>query len=508
MLASRDNQVALLEREVKGVRDLVEEGYAPFNRQMELERGDRRHLGASTADVQANLARAQSAILELRQRAQVLRSDYRKEVDTQLADVRRDVQAEAERFKALTEELARTEIRTPATGQVVGLAIQTVGGVVQAGQKLMDIVPQNEAPGARSPRGPASDRPDPSGRDGRCAFLRPLPIRRNWSSTASWIRFRRTSSPIPQTNVLVLPGARVDHPGGHEDAGQAPAAAGNAGRSGHQDRRALGADLSAAPADQARFGIDEGGMTCESTLRKPLRRALIGALLGAGLHAAPAAAIDLLRSYELALINDGQLKVAKARADAGREALPQATAQLLPQRVVRLRLRPHRTGPEPRQRRRSRRSTYPSASGSLTLRQPIFRWNLFSQYEEAKSKVQGVDAQLDREYPGAGRAPRVDLLRGVVRPRQPRPHRCSQKATYEAQLRAAKLALSAGIGHPHRHRRHPGPLRPPAGRRDQGAAGDRRDDGAAGDLRRGADQDSVDARSGAVSAPTRTTRSR
>ena len=61
-----------------------------------------------------------------------------------MADVRRDVQSEAERFKAASEELARTEIRTPASGHVVGLAFQTVGGVVQPGQKLMDIVPQDE----------------------------------------------------------------------------------------------------------------------------------------------------------------------------------------------------------------------------------------------------------------------------------------------------------------------------------------------------------------------------
>ncbi len=144
VLASRSNQVALYEREVKGIRDLVAEGYAPLNRQMELERAIA-DIAASTADVQANKARAQSVILELRQRALGLRSEARKEVDTLLADVRRDVQSEAERFKALTEELARTEIRAPEAGQVVGLAVQTVGGVVQGGQKLMDIVPQNEA---------------------------------------------------------------------------------------------------------------------------------------------------------------------------------------------------------------------------------------------------------------------------------------------------------------------------------------------------------------------------
>jgi membrane fusion protein, protease secretion system len=143
-LDSRRSQKASLEKEAQGIRELVTEGYAPFNKQMELERAISDSAVAMT-DLQANIARAQSAILELRQRAEGTRSDYRKEADSQLADVRREVQSEAEKYKALSEELARTVIRSPASGQVVGLAIQTVGGVVQAGQKLMDVVPQNEA---------------------------------------------------------------------------------------------------------------------------------------------------------------------------------------------------------------------------------------------------------------------------------------------------------------------------------------------------------------------------
>jgi len=143
VLASRDTQMASLEREVKGMRDLVAEGYAPWNKQLELERSQS-DIAASSADLQAKIASAQSAMLELRQRAEVARADYRKEVDSNLSDVRRDVQSEAEKFKALTEDLARTEIRASASGQVVGLGVQTVGAVVQAGQKLMDIVPQDE----------------------------------------------------------------------------------------------------------------------------------------------------------------------------------------------------------------------------------------------------------------------------------------------------------------------------------------------------------------------------
>jgi protease secretion system membrane fusion protein len=121
VLASRNNQLALLEREVKGVRDLVTEGYAPLNRQMELERA-MADISASTADVHANLTRAQSAILEVRQRAEALRSDYRKEVDTQLADVRREcnqpsVKASPKSLPAGSDAVGGHVVDSPSDGR-------------------------------------------------------------------------------------------------------------------------------------------------------------------------------------------------------------------------------------------------------------------------------------------------------------------------------------------------------------------------------------------------------
>jgi protease secretion system membrane fusion protein len=144
MLQSRKSQLSLLEEELKGIRDLVKEGYAPRTKQMELERMAADAMG-SMADLQGNISRARSSIAEMKMRAIQHKQEYRKEVDTQLADVRREVQADADKFKASTEELGRTVIRAPVEGQVLGLAVQTVGGVIQPGQKLMDIVPKNEA---------------------------------------------------------------------------------------------------------------------------------------------------------------------------------------------------------------------------------------------------------------------------------------------------------------------------------------------------------------------------
>ena len=143
MLLNRKNQQALLGEELTNTRSLVKEGYVPRNRQLELERMTA-DISSGIAELQGNTIRATRAVAELRQRAIVRQQEYRKEVDSQLADVAREVHGDAERFTASKEDLARTEIKSPAAGQVVGLAIQTVGSVISPGQKLMDIVPEDQ----------------------------------------------------------------------------------------------------------------------------------------------------------------------------------------------------------------------------------------------------------------------------------------------------------------------------------------------------------------------------
>ena len=140
IVQSRTNQLRLINEELSSLRGLVKEGYAPRNRQLEMERmvAD---VNAGLADLQGNTERARRAIGDLRQRALSRQQEYRKEVETQLADVSREVLSDNEKLHAVRDDLGRTEIKAPAAGQVVGLAVQTVGGIVQPGQKLMDIVP-------------------------------------------------------------------------------------------------------------------------------------------------------------------------------------------------------------------------------------------------------------------------------------------------------------------------------------------------------------------------------
>ena len=144
MAENRRSQLSLLSEELKNTSSLVAEGYAPRNRQLELQRMVA-EMNSSLADLLGNTVRSQRSIGEVRQRIIARQQEYRKEVETQLTDASREAQAEEGKFQATKQDLGRIEIRSPAAGQVLGLAVQTVGSVISAGQKLMDIVPADQA---------------------------------------------------------------------------------------------------------------------------------------------------------------------------------------------------------------------------------------------------------------------------------------------------------------------------------------------------------------------------
>ena len=144
MLASRRQQAEIQSRQLGSVQALSAEGYAPRNQALQLEQQQAELMSALT-DLEKNIQGAKSAALEVRLRLTQRQQEYLREVSSQLAEVRREVQANQERLAAITADLGRMELKSPVDGQVVGLVLAQAGaGVVTPGQKLMDIVPEGE----------------------------------------------------------------------------------------------------------------------------------------------------------------------------------------------------------------------------------------------------------------------------------------------------------------------------------------------------------------------------
>ncbi|PNB71089.1 HlyD family type I secretion periplasmic adaptor subunit [Pseudomonas sp. GW456-E7] len=141
--SARASQIGFLNQELQGTRVLSAEGYVPRNRLLELERSNA-DLSAGQAENLNNIARVRSQTTEIKLRILQRQHDYLKEVESQLTETAKENTTLADRLRALDYEVTHTVIRSPIDGMVQGLSIATVGGVIQPGFKIMEIVPLNE----------------------------------------------------------------------------------------------------------------------------------------------------------------------------------------------------------------------------------------------------------------------------------------------------------------------------------------------------------------------------
>lgn len=97
-------------------------------------------LGGQTADL--NNTRAKVAELQL----QVVetKSKYIQDADSDLKDTSRQLFEIAERIRPAEDSMARRTITAPINGQVIALKVTTIGGVINPGQPIMDIVPVSD----------------------------------------------------------------------------------------------------------------------------------------------------------------------------------------------------------------------------------------------------------------------------------------------------------------------------------------------------------------------------
>ncbi|MGH8330251.1 MAG: HlyD family type I secretion periplasmic adaptor subunit, partial [Pseudomonas fluorescens] len=140
---ARASQISFLSQELKGTRALAAEGYVPRNRLLELERSNA-DLSAGQAENLNNIARVRSQTTEIKLRILQRQHDYLKEVESQLTDTAKENTTLADRLRALDYEVTHTVIRSPIDGMVQSLSIATIGGIIQPGFKIMEIVPDNE----------------------------------------------------------------------------------------------------------------------------------------------------------------------------------------------------------------------------------------------------------------------------------------------------------------------------------------------------------------------------
>jgi adhesin transport system membrane fusion protein len=133
----------LSNRELEIVREVAERGYRS---QLDLIRLQRQ---SNEIDGQLRAARiaipgARAAIAEIQARLEERERAYRREASVELAQRNSELAATAEILRSMADRVARRDVRAPAAGTVKQIAQSTIGGVLEPGSVIMEIVPSED----------------------------------------------------------------------------------------------------------------------------------------------------------------------------------------------------------------------------------------------------------------------------------------------------------------------------------------------------------------------------
>lgn len=136
-------QSALLDQELKGLKELANRGNAPTNKVLQYRR-EVEVLIAERGEILARIASVHQSIGEAELQIAQARKTFLEQVETDLRTTQAKLLESSERLHATIAELNRMEVRAPESGIVVDMAAHTVDGVISPGSRILDIVPQND----------------------------------------------------------------------------------------------------------------------------------------------------------------------------------------------------------------------------------------------------------------------------------------------------------------------------------------------------------------------------
>src|SRR5664280_2224891 len=140
---AKDQEIALVEKELAGVRPLYDQHLVQISRLTTLER-DAARLNGERAQFVASRAQAKGKITETELQIIQVDKDMVSEVSKDLRETNDKIGEFVERKVTAEDQLRRVDIRAPQDGMVLQSTVHTVGGVITAGDAIMTIVPQTD----------------------------------------------------------------------------------------------------------------------------------------------------------------------------------------------------------------------------------------------------------------------------------------------------------------------------------------------------------------------------
>jgi HlyD family type I secretion membrane fusion protein len=140
---SKTDEIALIDRELSGLKGLFQRGLAGIQRLTALER-ERARLVGEAGRLLSDLARTRGQATELEIQIIELDERYRSEIVNELRQTEGKIAELEERRISIEDRLNRIDVVAPITGVVHQSEVNTVGGVINPSQMLMLIVPDGD----------------------------------------------------------------------------------------------------------------------------------------------------------------------------------------------------------------------------------------------------------------------------------------------------------------------------------------------------------------------------
>lgn len=134
----------LTARELELTRPLVKSGAVSDVELLRLERDVARYRGERDS-ANSDIPRLEAAVAESNRKIQEVELTFRNVARSELSETSAKLSALSEGSTALEDRVKQTEIRSPVNGTVKQLRVNTVGGVVQPGKDLIELVPSDDA---------------------------------------------------------------------------------------------------------------------------------------------------------------------------------------------------------------------------------------------------------------------------------------------------------------------------------------------------------------------------
>lgn len=140
IINGKKNLISSYESEISDYKKLIKKGFSDKVKLRELERLHAT-LISEIAELEADVITTSLQIGETRLKQLQIHKDFRSRVVDQLGETKSNIFNLDDRIRALKDRVARTKIVTPVKGVVFDLAAHTIGGVIQPGDAIMEIVP-------------------------------------------------------------------------------------------------------------------------------------------------------------------------------------------------------------------------------------------------------------------------------------------------------------------------------------------------------------------------------